>query len=153
MYQIYVYIYVENFRSFAHLLHTPVRRLMKSVYDNSVGATAMCSLRCAHTPPLPCYVLTALRAYARLMGLRLCAHCVARIRTAIRCDLDRLRLSLRNYANGIIISRSTIPTEPRWSFRRVSPGNTGVNEPPFQKSPAPTVRYPCFGKHRQLILE
>ena len=52
MYQIYVYIYVENFRSFAHLLHTPVRRLMKSVYDNSVGATAMCSLRCAHTPPV-----------------------------------------------------------------------------------------------------
>ena len=66
MYQIYVYIYVENFRSFAHLLHTPVRRLMKSVYDNSVGATAMCSLRCAHTHPQPRYVLTALRAYARL---------------------------------------------------------------------------------------
>ena len=89
MYQIYVYIYVENFRSFAHLLHTPVRRLMKSVYDNSVGATAMCSLRCAHTPPQPCYVLTALRAYARLMGLRLCAHCVARIRLRSRamCSL------------------------------------------------------------------
>ena len=69
MYQIYVYIYVENFRSFAHLLHTPVRRLMKSVYDNSVGATAMCSLRCAHTPPQPCYVLTALRAYARLFDV------------------------------------------------------------------------------------
>ena len=68
-YQIYVYIYVENFRSFAHLLHTPVRRLMKSVYDNSVGATAMCSLRCAHTPPQPCYVLTALRAYARLFDV------------------------------------------------------------------------------------
>ena len=81
-------------------------------------------------------MLTALRAYASAAVL--CAHCVARIRTAIRCDLDRLRLSLRNYANGIIISRSTIPTEPRWSFRRVSPGNTGVNEPPFQKSPAPT---------------
>ena len=89
MYQIYVYIYVENFRSFAHLLHTPVRRLMKSVYDNSVGATAMCSLRCAHTPPQPCYVLTALRAYARLMGLRLCAHCVVRIRLRSRamCSL------------------------------------------------------------------
>ena len=28
-------------------------------------ATAMCSLRCAHTPPRPRYVLTALRAYAR----------------------------------------------------------------------------------------
>ena len=69
MYQIYVYIYVENFRSFAHLLHTPVRRLMKSVYDNSVGATAMCSLRCAHTPPQPRYVLTALRAYARLFDV------------------------------------------------------------------------------------
>ena len=84
-----IYIYVENFRSFAHLLHTPVRRLMKSVYDNSVGATAMCSLRCAHTPPQPCYVLTALRAYARLMGLRLCAHCVARIRLRSRamCSL------------------------------------------------------------------
>ena len=81
-------------------------------------------------------MLTALRAYASAAVL--CAHCVARIRTAIRCDLDRLRLSLRNYANGIIISRSTIPTEPRWSFRRVSPGNAVVNEPPFQKSPAPT---------------
>ena len=54
-----------NCCSFAHLLRPPVRRLMKSVYDNSMGAAAMCSLRCAHTPPQPCYVLTALRAYAR----------------------------------------------------------------------------------------
>ena len=33
------------------------------------GATAMCSLRCAHTPPQPRYVLTALRAYARLFDV------------------------------------------------------------------------------------
>ena len=74
------------------------------------------------------YVLTALRAYASAAVL--CAHCVARIRTAIRCDLDRLRLLLRNYANDIIIiSRFLVPIETVGVSGEYPPATLGVNEP------------------------
>ena len=60
-----------------------------------LDAPAMCSLRCAHTPTPRCYVLTTLRTYA--YAAVLCAHCVARIRTAssaISLTLNTLRSPL-----------------------------------------------------------
>ena len=104
-------------------------------------APAMCSLHCAHTPTLSPY-LALCAQYALFVALllrntgrrlRLCAHCVARIRLRYR-PISRFALN-----TGSLSSRGCAPLTP------------GCILAPFQGAPF-LPRHICHISHRQMSI-